>query len=73
MKENRAILEEEISSKLLVVFLQEAIKEEKDARKKERTADKNTQRNYSVDLSSMFQHRFPRAHWESAIEYFSQS
>lgn len=74
MEENKAILEEEISSKLLVAFLQEACQEEKQRTRKEQGEAKREKSSQRVlDPSSMLQHRFPRAHWEPAITYFSQS
>ena len=72
MEENKAILEEEISSKLLVTFLQEACKEEERQRRSKKDSGGNGGRGVS-DMSSVLQHRFPRAHWEKAITYFSQS
>lgn len=72
MEENRAIMEEEISSKLLVAFLQEACREEKQRARKEEDEPKRG-KGHVLDLSSVLQHRFPRAHWEKAITYFSQS
>lgn len=71
MEENKAILEEEISSKLLVAFLHEACREEKQRAKKEE--GEATKSSCVLDLSSVLRHRFPRAHWEKAITYFSQS
>lgn len=68
MEENKAILEEEISSKLLVTFLQEACKEEERQQRSKKDNNSNM-----LDMSSVLQHRFPRTHWEKAITYFSQS
>lgn len=74
MEENRVILEEEISSKLLVTFLQNAVKEEeKQGAKKEKEVNAAERKSYAVDLSSLLQHRFPKSHWETAITYFSQT
>lgn len=74
MEDNMVILEEEISSKLLITFLQEASRTHlEEGRKK---ADRDTKAAgktpCSVDLSSMLQHRFPKSHWEAAITYFSK-
>lgn len=73
MEENMVILEEEISSKLLITFLQEACrtKQEEKGQKDGKTTGKASCTTI-VDLSSMLQHRFPKAHWEQAIAYFSK-
>ena len=71
MEENKVILEEEISSKLLVTFLQESRSslEEEKSKGDSKAAGKGP---CTVDLSSMLQHRFPKTHWDHAISYFSQ-
>lgn len=75
MEENKAILEEEISSKLLLTFLQEACKEEeKQQQRTRKDSDAEMGKNCSaVYMSSVLEHRFPKAHWKKAITYFSQS
>lgn len=78
MEENKAILEEEISCKLLVTFLQESCQEEDKLQRANKDAqvssgkEKNPKLKRSRDLSSVLHHRFPKAHWEPAITYFSQ-
>ena len=77
MEENKAILEEEISSKLLVTFLQESCQEDKLQRTKKDAQgnpgkEKKPKLTPSRDLSSVLHHRFPKAHWEPAVTYFSQ-
>jgi hypothetical protein len=72
MEENKAILEEEISSRLLVTFLQEACKGE-ERRQKTSQKDGNSSTSNPLDMSSVLQHRFPRAYWDKAITYFSQA
>lgn len=76
MEENKAILEEEISCKLLVTFLKVSLEREKEGGERNKgKSDKeasSTSENHCVeDPSSMLQHRFPRKHWEQAIVYFS--
>lgn len=78
MEENKAILEEEISSKLLVTFLQESCQEDRPQRTKKDAQvssgkEKKPKLERSIDFSSVLHHRFPKAHWEPAITYFSQS
>lgn len=71
MEENKAILEEEISSKLLLTFLQEACREEeKQQQRVRKDSDAETGKNCS---GSLLEHRFPKAHWKKAIAYFSES
>lgn len=74
MEENKAILREEISSKLLVAFLEEACKfataEGKRGTERGGKATEKEKVYRTVDLSSMLQHRFPKSHWEQAIAYF---
>lgn len=67
MEDNKAILEEEISCKLLVAFLQEACGEEG----KHGGDEPRDKKSSTIDLSSMLKHRFPKSHWEEAITYFS--
>ena len=77
MEENRAILEDEISSKLLVTFLQASCRkeegEEENGGKVKESESERKKSADSADLSAMLQHRFPRAHWEKAVTYFSQN
>ena len=76
MEENKAILQEEISSRLLVTFLQDACRAEAKAGGGAggRAADKSSAEKASsvADFSFELQHRFPKAHWEKAVTYFSQ-
>lgn len=69
MEENKVILEEEISSKLLVTFLREASKRKEGGAQKAAASGKAP---CTTNLSSLLQHRFPESHWEQAISYFSQ-
>lgn len=73
-EENKAILQEEISSKLLVVFLQDACSKAQ-AKGRETPAEKKTEKKIfsTLDYSSELQCRFPRIYWEKAIAYFSDS
>ena len=77
MEENKAILEEEISSKLLVAFMQERCREDEKKQQRERARkDAESERRkvgMSSDLSSELQHRFPKAHWEKAMSLPSAS
>jgi len=77
MEENKAILEEEISCKLLVIFLKTSLEKEGQRNPREEnlleeksghSAEKYIQ---VEDLSSQLCHRFPREHWEDAVVYFS--
>ncbi len=71
MEENKAILEEEISCKLLVTFLKISL--EKEGKKSRAESEKTGSMDSSIhveDLSSLLIHRFPRDHWEDAIVYF---
>ena len=74
MEENKAILEEEISCKLLVAFLKMSLEREKEGQKNMGRSDKEpssrSEKHCVEDPSSMLQHRFPREHWEQAIVYF---
>ncbi len=75
MEENRAILQEEISSKLLVTFLENACSK---AQAKEKAASSSAaatagkKSSSVVNFSCELQHRFPKVYWEKAITYFSQ-
>ena len=78
MEDNKAILEEEISCKLLVTFLKMSLEREQNERKINREKSKKEAGSCSSekqileeDLCSLLQHRFPRDHWEQAILYFS--
>ena len=77
MEENKAILEEEISCKLLVTFLKTSIEKEgqrnlREGKFLEETSGQSSEKYIQVeDLSSQLCHRFPREHWEDAIVYFS--
>ena len=79
LETNRELLEQEISCKLLVAFLQENISMEastKSARgsikDQETTAATDEGVQKAIDFGSLFEHRFPKAHWPSAVSFFTR-
>ena len=83
---NKELLEQEISCKLLVAFLESNIQEistESGTRNKyptkgqaakgqEKTSATSGQTQIIVDHGSLFEHRFPKSHWKDAVSFFSR-
>ena len=72
---NKQLLEQEISSKLLVTFLQENIVRRSpiDDAKLGKSRVKSEETMKMVDYGLLFEHRFPKSHWKDAVSFFTES